>query len=112
MPHLTCEDCGNSFFQSIGRPAKRCPDCRPAGSLKYGTEHQRLREATVFAAYGTPCVRCGKEMKPGQKLNLDHSDDGTVYLGYSHQRCNSQAGAAKRWGKAKVSNRNPPSRWW
>jgi hypothetical protein len=35
-------------------------------------------------------------MQPGQVVQLDHADDGSGrYLGYSHQRCNASAGAAR-----------------
>jgi hypothetical protein len=62
---------------------------------RYRGQHQAIRRATVRAAYGTPCVRCGQVMLPGQRLHLDHTDDGTGYLGYSHAACNVRAGASK-----------------
>ena len=35
-------------------------------------------------------------MQPGQVVQLDHADDGSGrYLGYSRQRCNASAGAAR-----------------
>jgi len=61
----------------------------------YGGEHQAIRRATLPYAYGQPCARCGRPLLPGQPLDLDHHDDRTGYLGYSHQTCNRAAGARK-----------------
>src|SRR5262245_14658207 len=38
-------------------------------------------------------------MRPGEAIELDHSDDGPGYLGFSHARCNRQAGG--RLGRAR-----------
>lgn len=61
----------------------------------YGTEHQRLRSATLASAYGTACARCGQIMIEGQALDLDHTDTRDGYRGFSHRRCNRAAGARK-----------------
>lgn len=61
---------------------------------RYGNEHRRAREASLPMAYFTPCARCGKDMLPGQDLDLDHDEVGG-YLGFSHRRCNRAAGARK-----------------
>lgn len=61
----------------------------------YGYSHQALRRALLPYAYGQPCPRCGGTMKPGQKLDLDHTDDRTGYRGMAHATCNRQAGADK-----------------
>lgn len=98
MPDRSCEVCGARFWQGKGRPAKRCQACRPQAG-RYGTSHQRLRKATLPAAYGSPCVRCGEVMNLGQPLDLDHDELGG-YLGYAHASCNRSAGAAKRNAKA------------
>ena len=63
---------------------------------RYQGAHARIRKATLPYAYGTPCVRCGEIMLPGQPLHLDHDDDDLGrYLGYAHAGCNVRAGAAK-----------------
>ena len=46
----------------------------PKGDRGYGYQYQKLRKALLPSAYGTPCVRCGELMLPGQKLHLDHDD--------------------------------------
>jgi hypothetical protein len=89
-----CESCGESFWQGRGRPAKRCKPCR--GGDRYGPSHRAFRAGTVDQAVGKPCARCHQVMLAGQAVQLDHADDDpTRYLGYSHQRCNASAGAAR-----------------
>ena len=61
----------------------------------WGNQHQKLRKALLPQAYGTPCVRCGHVMLPGQELHLDHNDTRTGYLGFAHARCNVRAAARK-----------------
>lgn len=60
----------------------------------YDQAHKNIRKAGLPAAYGTPCARCGETMLEGQDLDLDHTDDRTGYLGFSHRICNRRAGAA------------------
>ena len=72
---------------------------------KYTGYHRRARAAGLaLLEPGSPCVRCSHEMWPAADiLNLDHSDDGTGYLGFSHsspcrtcgKRCNQSAGGIK-----------------
>lgn len=61
---------------------------------RYGGAHQRLRAALLPYAVGSPCCRCGKPIKPGEPVDLDHDEHGG-YLGLSHQRCNRRAGGQK-----------------
>ena len=68
----------------------------------YGSEHQKLRAKLLPAAYGQPCTRCGRPLRPGQDLHLDHTDDRTGYAGFAHASCNRKAGARKG---ARVVNR-------
>jgi hypothetical protein len=93
LPNLTCETCGTSFFQGRGRPARRCPPCR--GDDRYGSAHRSYRAATIASAIGKPCARCRRTILPGEAVDLDHADDRPGYLGYSHRRCNSSAGASR-----------------
>jgi hypothetical protein len=90
MAVRTCEICGGTFVQNGGRPAKRCPAHR-----RYGAAHRAARQAGLAAAYGTACCRCGRPLQPGQAIHLDHADDGQGYRGWSHEHCNTSAGAAK-----------------
>lgn len=41
----------------------------------YGGEHQRRRKLAVWEAYNTPCPRCGRTMRRGQKLDFAHADE-------------------------------------
>lgn len=99
-PFSTCERCGAAFHQAVGRPSKRCGGCR---SGKYGPEHRRIRAATLEAAYGSACVRCGALMVRGEPLDLDHAEDGS-YLGFSHRHCNRSAGGEKRRAQLAAQN--------
>jgi hypothetical protein len=54
--------------------------------MRYGGKHQATRRAMLPYAYGSPCVRCGRPMLPGQSLHLDHEDDGVATEG-SPTRC-------------------------
>lgn len=62
---------------------------------RYGGEHQAVRRAGLSYAYGQLCARCGRPMLPGQALDLDHADDRPGWLGFSHAKCNRQAGGRK-----------------
>ncbi len=90
MPERVCEVCGRAFTQVPGRPARRCPHHR-----RYGAEHQAARAAGIEQAYGTACCRCGRPLMRGQVIHLDHNDSGQGYRGWSHEHCNTAAGAAK-----------------
>ncbi len=60
--------------------------------------HKTLRKrllAQLAVHPGAPCPRCGQPMHPGQRLDLDHTDDRSGYLGLSHAACNRRAGQAK-----------------
>lgn len=67
----------------------------------YGAPHQRARAALLPQAYGKTCARCGEPMLRGQLLDLDHTDDRTGYLGFSHRRCNRRAGRLKAAAQAR-----------
>ena len=72
----------------------------PKGDRGYGYQYQKLRKALLPGAYGTPCVRCGELMLPGQKLHLDHDDwDRTLLRGFAHAACNIRAAAKKARAK-------------
>lgn len=65
---------------------------------RYGAEHRRLRKQLRDAWQdGDPCARCGGPMRHDDAIDLDHTDDGTGYLGLSHASCNrSQSGRLHR----------------
>lgn len=62
---------------------------------KYGRRHQLTRAALLPLAYGTPCHFCGKLMRPGQELHLDHTADAKGYRGMVHAECNLADGGAR-----------------
>jgi hypothetical protein len=97
VPVRACETCGRSFSQTMGRPARFCPEHRDGGG-RYGGEHRKLAAATKDQAWGTPCTRCGRPMLPGQEIHLDHDDSGDParYRGWSHAYCNVAAGNRMR----------------
>lgn len=101
QPAGTCCECG------APKPSARhvyCVTCRkkqrnapggkhPPGSsalLGYGRRHRKQRLAALASfRFGDPCARCGQPMlDPPEKLDLDHTDDRTGYLGLSHASCN------------------------
>jgi hypothetical protein len=77
----------------------------------YGWHHKRLRAQLLPFAYGNPCHFCGLTMKPGQQLDLDHTDDRTSYRGMTHRACN-RADGANKVNAAKRNNRDTRSRDW
>ena len=68
---------------------------------KYWGPHRRYVDQFRRFAYGKPCSRCGRPMLAGQRLHLDHADDGKGYIGghpansFSHEHCNTRAGQMK-----------------
>jgi hypothetical protein len=79
----------------------RMPNPRAARTLRgYGVKHEaerrkwkrRVERGEVF------CARCGHMIQPGspsRSWHLDHTEDRGAYLGPSHARCNTSAGAKK-----------------
>jgi hypothetical protein len=76
----------------------------------YGYGHQQLRKALLPYAYGQPCPRCGETMLPGQRLDLDHTDDRAGYRGMAHATCNRRAGADKRNAQSRGEVARPTTR--
>jgi hypothetical protein len=72
-----------------------------SGDPRYGLAHQRLRKRVErdVALGGVLCARCGGPIGPGQKWHLDHTDDGSGYLGAAHEGCNVSASnrRQRRW---------------
>jgi hypothetical protein len=60
---------------------------------RYAGPHQAMRRRMLPYAIGSRCVRCGLVILRGQDLDLDHTDDGAAYAGWSHAHCNRSAGA-------------------
>jgi hypothetical protein len=74
-------------------------------SPRYGGKHQAMRKRLLPYAVGSRCVRCGLPISSGQPIDLDHSDDGVAWLGWSHATCNRRAGAI-RGNKARSGQRD------
>lgn len=51
-------------------------------------------------------------MLEGQELHLDHTDDRTGYLGFSHAECNTRAGGFKARGNYPMSPKPRPATQW
>jgi hypothetical protein len=87
----------------------------PKGDRGYGYTYQKLRKQLLPQACGTPCVRCGELMLPGQKLHLDHDDwDRSIIRGFAHSDCNIRAAAKKARAiqtAAKRRSNRPVHRW-
>jgi hypothetical protein len=86
----------------------------PGGTTKggWGYKHQKLRKALLPTAYGKPCSRCGLPMQPWQELHLDHNDDRTGWLGFSHKACNLRAAAKKARRIQLYGKRTKPVHRW
>jgi hypothetical protein len=78
----------------------------------WGNQHQKLRKQLLPQAYGKPCVRCGQPMQPWQELHLDHNDDRTGWLGFSHSVCNLRAAAKKARRIQLYGKINKPAHRW
>jgi len=80
----------------------------------YGPEHKRKVAAERPLQVGRPCARCGWPMLKGQPIQLDHQDDCSGYLGWSHRACNVGASNRRRAALARaqgtVKGRRRPSR--
>lgn len=63
----------------------------------YGYEHRKRRRLLepVVAAGQAVCGRCGGPILPGQRWDLDHTDDRVGYRGTAHRFCNQAAGGRK-----------------
>lgn len=73
------------------RHRKRKPR-EPKHDHRYGTHHRRLRRQWASRVVGGNifCHRCGEEIDPRDRWDLDHVDGGgsLEYHGPSHSRCN------------------------
>ena len=81
-------------------------------SARYGWAHQQVRSrvARLVLSGQAYCTRCGHPIHPLSKWDLDHSDDGTRFLGAAHRKCNRAAGAIKGNGLRRA-NRAVSRRW-
>jgi len=64
----------------------------------YGARHKALRrmwERRVVAG-GVARARCSRLIVPGERWDLDHTDDRSGYLGPSHARCNRSSAYRRR----------------
>ncbi|MFA7267256.1 MAG: hypothetical protein WC054_13185 [Candidatus Nanopelagicales bacterium] len=84
---------------------------------KYNGAHPKIRAALLASAIGQPCHFCGKPMLPGQRLDLDHTVDGSAYRGMAHMTCNrrdgGKRGRAAQLRSQRAAHADPgPSRTW
>lgn len=70
---------------------------------RYGPKHKRMRViwAEIVARGFTPCARCGELIRGDEPWHLDHTDDGSGYLGPSHVRCNCAT-----YGRRRLTSRD------
>ena len=91
-----CAWCGRRFVARTWNQRFCCAEHtwrahRPKRAARYANRsHGVLRRVLepVVALGETRCARCGGLILPGEAWDLDHTDDGTGYLGPSHARCN------------------------
>ena len=72
---------------------------RPPHSQRYPWAHRKMRllvQEQMAAGATFRCARCRRPIETGQAWHLDHSDDRATYIGPSHARCNTSAGAMKQ----------------
>jgi hypothetical protein len=104
-----CELCHRRFYAKNGQHRYCTPACRekararaPFGRARYGYQHQEVRRrvARHVASGNALCARCGLPIDPTDAWDLDHTDDGSGYLGASHASCNraTNSGTAGRNG--------------
>ena len=84
---------------------------------KYNGAHPKIRAALLPAAIGQLCHFCGQPMLAGQRLDLDHTLDGSAYRGITHMSCNRRDGGKRgraaqlRSQRAGRSDAGPSRRW-
>jgi hypothetical protein len=89
-------ECGRLFYKRMRQHRFCTRVCRERAkalsprSKRYSYSHEELRRklAPQVAAGGIACARCGGPIDPGDPWDLDHTEDGTGYLGPSHASCN------------------------
>lgn len=82
MAMKVCLGCG-----ALTNYGSRCQRCT---TTRYGRAHRQTRAGYVPVVHLgiVDCARCGKPIEPTDRWHLDHTDDGTTYLGPSHVACN------------------------
>lgn len=89
---IDCALCGRRFQPRSNNQRFCCPAHTYAAKIatnrtRYGRDHRKLRAALkghVEAGLDF-CGRCGERIEKGEPWDLDHRDDGSGYLGASHQ---------------------------
>lgn len=78
-------------------------------SKDYGSAHAKARKAAAARHDpADPCSRCRLPLGPmGAWLHLDHTDDRSAYLGFSHRSCNESAAARKANARRKQARGTP-----
>jgi hypothetical protein len=57
---------------------------------------RRVLDEQIKAGAMPPCARCGEPVLPGQRWDLDHTDDRLGWLGPSHASCNRATAGQRR----------------
>lgn len=75
----------------------------------YDARHDRIRasyQRRMDRGRTYHCPRCGGAVDPTD-WHLDHTDDRKSWLGPSHPKCNSKAGAANRPSRIRPQEKHP-----
>ena len=79
---------------------------KPRYGQRHRLERERWRGAVELGQVA--CARCGRMIVPGTRWHLDHTEDGSGWLGPSHAHCNLLVAARKGGNFAPAAVAAPP----